>query len=146
MTTQQSEPEQERDRRISIPNIPVRAARWYLPVFTAITVYLTASNTLFVVATERIIGWQAIQYVVTGELLKAGGVALIVSPIITEVGRMVLAELWLERRERKAREEGRQLQQAEWEAWNRRRQEAEAKGIPFDEPPPELESRRESSR
>ena len=158
MTTQQSEPEQERDRRISIPNIPVRAARWYLPVFTAITVYLTASNTLFVVATERIIGWQAIQYVVTGELLKAGGVALIVSPIITEVGRMVLAELWRERRERKAREEGFEKGHAEgraegvtdthhlWLEWNRRREDAAAQGITFDEPPPELENQQESSR
>ena len=55
---------------------------------------------------------------------------------------MVLAELWLERRERKAREEGRQLQQAQWEAWNQRREEAEAKGEPFTEPPPVLENRR----
>ena len=146
MTTQQSESEQERDRRISIPNIPAEAVRWHLSVFSGITAYLTVTNTLFVLTTQQITGWQAVQYVVTGELLRAGGVALIASPIITEVGRMVLAELWLERRERKAREEGRQLQQAEWEAWNRRRQEAEAKGIPFDEPPPELESRRESSR
>lgn len=144
MTRQQSEP--ERNRRISIPNIPVRAARWYLPVFTAITVYLTVSNTLFIVATERVIGWQAVQYVVTGETLKAGGVALIVSPIITEVGRMVLAEIWLERRERRAFARGQQSQQTQWEDWNRRRQEAEDKGIPFDEPPPELENQQESSR
>jgi hypothetical protein len=27
----------------------------------------------------------------------------------------------------------------EWEAWNERRQEAEAKGQTFDEPPPKLE-------
>ena len=133
--------EPRRDRRIGIPNIPVRAAPWYLSVFTIITVYLAVTNTLFAVATEKITDWQAIQYIATGEILKAGGVALIVSPIVVEVGRMVLAEIWTERRLRKARDEGRQLQQAQWEDWNRRRLEAESKGEPFDEPPPQLDSK-----
>ena len=131
-----------RTSRIGIPNIPIRAAPWYLSVFTAITVYLTVSNTLFIVAAERIGGWQAIQYAATGELLKAGGVALITSPIIVEVGRMVLAEIWSERRLRKARAEGRRLQQVQWEEWNWRREDAEAKGEPFIEPPPSLDERR----
>ena len=138
MATQQSEP--ERNGRISVPNIATGASRWYLAVFTAIAVYLTVSNTLFIVATQRIVGWQAVQYVVTGELLKAGGVALITSPIIVEVGRMVIAGIWSERRERKAREEGREEGRLEyhvrWETWLRRLKDAEAKGIPFDEPPP----------
>ena len=30
----------------------------------------------------------------------------------------------------------------EWEAWNERRQEAEAKGEAFNEPPPTMEKRR----
>ena len=138
--------EEQRNGRIGIPNIPIRAAPWYLTVFTVITVYLAVTNTLFAIAKEQITNWQAIQYVATGGLLKAGGVALIVSPIIVETGRMVIAGIWSERRERKAREEGRQLQQAEWEAWNRRRQEAEDQGIPFDESPPELENQPESRR
>ena len=50
------------------PHIPIRAAPWYLAVFTAITAYLTVTNTLFVVATEKTTEWQAIQYIVTGEL------------------------------------------------------------------------------
>ncbi len=62
----------ERDRRIGIPNIPIRAAPWYLAVFTVITVYLAVTNTLFAVATEKITNWQAIQYVTTGEILRAG--------------------------------------------------------------------------
>ena len=125
--------EPEHSRRIGIPNIPIRAAPWYLSVFTAISAYLTVTNTLFVVATEKTTGWSAIQYIVTGELLKAGGVALITSPIIVEAGRMVLAEIWTERRLHR-------LQQR-WEEWLRRREEAEAKGEPFDEPPPKLENR-----
>ncbi len=131
-------------QRISIPNIPIGAVSWYLAAFTVITVYLTGTNTLFILATEKIIGWQAIQYVVTGETLKAGGVALIASPIIVEVGRMVLAEIWTERRLRKARAEGREEGRAEgteianrrWVEWNRRRKDAEAKGEPFTEPAP----------
>ncbi len=130
--------EPERNRRISIPNIPVIALPWYLLVFTVITIYLTVTNTLFVVATEKITSWQAIQYIATGEILKAGGVALIASPTIVEVGRMVLAEIWTERRIRRAEE---RVQQS-WEEWNRRRGEAEAKGEPFTEPPPHLENRR----
>lgn len=139
-------------QRISIPNIPIGAVSWYLAAFTVITVYLTGTNTLFILATEKIIGWQAIQYVVTGETLKAGGVALIASPIIVEVGRMVLAEIWTERRLRKARAEGHEEGHAEgreegraegaeianrrWVEWNRRRKDAEAKGEPFTEPAP----------
>ena len=125
---------EQRNGRIGIPNIPIRAAPWYLTVFTVITVYLAVTNTLFAVATEKITDWQAIQYVATGEILRAGGVALITSPIIVEVGRMVLAEIWTERRLHR-------LQQR-WEDWLRRREEAEAKGEPFDEPPPKLENRR----
>ena len=139
-----SKQEDRRNGRIGIPNIPIRAAPWYLTVFTVITVYLSVTNTLFAIATEQITNWQAIQYVATGELLKAGGVALIVSPIIVETGRMVIAGIWSERRERKAREEGvvegEQRNQAQWEAWLKRRENAEARGELFDEPPPKLES------
>ena len=35
--------------------------------------------------------------------------------------------------------DGRAERQKEWEAWNERRQEAEANGQTFDEPPPKLE-------
>ena len=34
------------------------------------------------------------------------------------------------------RQEGRQEERAEWEAWLRRRNEAEANNLPFNEPPP----------
>lgn len=111
--------------RISIPTVTAAALPWYLAVFTAITVYLTVTNTIFDVMTEKAVGWPAIQYIVTAEILKAGGVALIVSPVIVEVGRMVLAEIWTERRLRKARSEARAEVQRLWEEWNRRREAAE---------------------
>jgi hypothetical protein len=119
---------------------------WYLAVFAVITTYLAIANTLLALTTGNTKEWTAIQYVVTGELIRAGAAALVISPIIVETGRMVLAAIWSERRERKAREEGRHFQQAEWEAWNRRRQEAGDQGVPFNEPPPELENQPEPRR
>ena len=140
--------EPESRRRISIPNIPTAAVRWYLAVFNLLTIYLAVTNTLFAVAMENAVGWQAIQYIATGELLKAGGVALIASPTIAEAIRMVLAGIWAERRMRKARQEGREEGRAEgvkegearanrrWAEWNRRRRESESKGDLFTEPEP----------
>ena len=115
---------------------------WYLAVYTVITVYLSVTNTLFALATRQTAGWQEIQYVVVGEVLKAGGVALIASPVITEVSRVVIGAMWTKRKV----EEAVQRKQAEWEAWLQRREEAEAKGIAFDEPPPKLENRPTSPR
>lgn len=150
-----AENEPEHNRRISIPNIPTAAVRWYLVVFNILTLYLAVTNTLFAVERENAVGWQAIQYIATGELLKAGGVALIASPTIAEAIRMVLAGIWQERRLRKARQEGREEGRAEgvkegearanrrWAEWNQRRKEAEAKGEVFTEPPPPEPNRRD---
>ena len=116
--------------------------RWYLSVFNLLTIYLTVTNTIFAVQRENAAGWQAIQYIATGELLKAGGVALIVSPIIAEGLKMVLAEILSERRIRKARQET----NAKWSAWVQRWRDAEAKGIPFDEPSPDSDDQPKSPR
>ena len=127
---------QRNGRRISVPNIPVDTLRWYLAVFNLLTVWLAVTNTLFAVARDNAAGWMAIQYIATGELLKAGGVALIASPTIVEVGKVVIAAMWKESRERKIRQEARQEMHDEWDAWTSRKEDAEAKGIPFDEPRP----------
>ena len=151
--------------RISIPNIPADGVGWYLTVFNLLTVYLTVTNTLFAVAQENATSWQAIQYIATGELLKAGGVALIASPSIAEGIRMVLAGIWWDRRERKARSEGEEIGLAKgreevrkearenlrihhdrWESWWQRLQNAQAQGLPFDEPPPQMDDQTESQR
>ena len=126
------EQQQSNGRRISVPNIPVDTLRWYLAVFNLLTVWLAVTNTIFAVARDNAAGWQAIQYIATGELLKAGGVALIASPTIVEAGKVVIAAMWTKSRERKIRRE----LNAEWNAWLRRRDDAVAKGIPFDEPRP----------
>ncbi len=130
----------ERNARIGIPSIPARAMPWYLAVFAVITVYLAVSNTLVQLNAKEITGWMALQYVVTGELIRAGAAALIASPIITEVSRVVIGAIWSERRERKAREQGRAEGEASanrrWSEWNQRRKEAEEQGMPFTEPEP----------
>ena len=113
---------------------------WYLIVFAVITVYLATSNTLTAIDAKNTARWNEIQYVVTGELIRAGAASLVVSPIIVETVRMVLAAIWSERRERKAREEGRaegeELANQRWSEWNRRRKQAEEQGEPFNEPEP----------
>ena len=76
---------------------------------------------------------------------------VVVSLILAEVGDwgMVLAEIFREKRRKEqerriqeassqARGEGRAELQARWEAWLKRREEAEKNNLPFDEPPPSL--------
>ena len=54
----------------------------------------------------------------------------------------MIAELFKESRFRRGLEQGRKeavAQQAAWEGWNRRREQAAAEGREFTEPPPTLE-------
>ncbi len=55
-------------------------------------------------------------------------------------GAKKLIDNWFEKRERKLREEGMAKGRTEanqaWTAWNARREETEARGEPFTEPPP----------
>ena len=57
---------------------------------------------------------------------------------------MVLAEIWTERRLRRAEERGRaqgeERANRRWVEWNQRREEAEATGEPFNEPLPQPDS------
>lgn len=60
-------------------------------------------------------------------------------------GAAMLAEQFNKKRYDKGKteglEEGREEKHNEWEAWNERRLEAEARGETFNEPPPKLEKR-----
>ena len=54
----------------------------------------------------------------------------------------MLAEQFNKKRYPAGHAEGQAERQKEWEAWNERREEAEAEGQAFDEPPPTLEKQR----
>ena len=72
--------------------------------------------------------------------------AAALSMVITETGRylMVLAAAFEEWREKRRREQiARAVREnnAEWDAWNERRMQAEQRGKPFNEPPPSARQR-----
>ena len=54
-------------------------------------------------------------------------------------GVNMLAEQFKKKRYDAGKAEGREERQKEWEAWNERRETAQARGQTFDEPPPKLE-------
>ena len=55
---------------------------------------------------------------------------------------MVFAEMFRQKMRKEGREEGREagLEEADatWREWNSRREEATARGVPFDEPTPDF--------
>ena len=71
----------------------------------------------------------------------AAGAASAVAIIVEVGGRLMLlipaaVRKILEQGREEGREEGRMEERMEWEAWLRRRSEAESNQVPFDEPPP----------
>ena len=87
--------------------------------------------------------WQLDNWVSTLADVAGGSIGLALLMVISVEGvrAMVLfAPIIKKRMEEKARQEGRQEgrreNNAEWEAWLKRRDEAQANGQPFDEPSP----------
>ncbi len=90
-------------------------------------------------------GTQSVHDAVHLILLDTGPTAIgaaMVSLIIVEAPKSImviatyLANRLLHPLQEKLRQEGSQRNQAQWEAWNERRMEADKRGEPFDEPPP----------
>lgn len=147
--------------RIGIPTIPLESVRWWAILFSVGTVYLTGANTLSQTLRLENPTWLEIQRIATAEFLQAGGASIIGAAIIVEVFRMifaVLAELRAIRKgeeigEKRGEERGEErgiaigekrgfaAANARWEGWWQRRQEAERRGEPFDEPPPSANHR-----
>ena len=155
MTTLRRE-HRDGETRSGILSIPASAIRWFYSLFSIGTVYLTIANTVKEAAAVNAVGWLEIQSIATIQLVQAAGASAAGAAIIVEGGNMVLAALLTEQKLRKAREqgieegreegreegeegreeEGREETRTLWEAWNRRRLEAEARGEAFTEPPP----------
>ena len=76
-------------------------------------------------------------YLLAAIFSVAAGAASAVAVIVEVGGRLVLLiPAAVKKIMEQGREQGRQEERAEWEAWLRRRIEAEANNLPFDEPPP----------
>ena len=118
--------------RISVWSVTSRTALAYYALFTGQIIV----GIIFIVAEA----WQpstsirAILLLIwerTGALALASAVFAI---IVVEAGGWIMV---LTSRIREAlRREGRKEERARWEGWNRRREEAQAQGKPFNEPPP----------
>jgi uncharacterized membrane protein YuzA (DUF378 family) len=77
-------------------------------------------------------------YVLAAVFGVAAGVSSVFAIIVEVGGRMVLLiPAAVKRLKEQGRQEGRQEERAAWEAWLKRRSEAESNNLPFDEPPPQ---------
>lgn len=130
--------EEQNDRAgwIGIPSVPPeRAAQafaaFYLAVFGAIAI-----NILLIMHNHRPDTWQLTAEMVFDDGGQIVAWALATTWPIMEAMRMVLAGIFEKRIFRRGREQGREENQQLWEAWNRRRVEAEERGDAFSEPPP----------
>ena len=70
-----------------------------------------------------------------GSLIAVQGVALIVSLYHFITNRFTIPII--EKHREEGREEGREQSNRAWAEWNQRRLDHEARGIPFDDPPPD---------
>ena len=85
---------------------------------------------------------------IISRMAEVGVAAAVATVVTTEVAQNVmvtgeylrqkLVEPLKEKQRAEGRAEGRAQEREAWEAWNRRRMDAESKGEPFDEPPPSL--------
>ena len=135
--------------RASIFTVPVRRIR---PHFWTFSVFFIAT-TLFYVYVHAIdaavSSWQDTPSAIMGDAVYAAGFWIIFSPILVEGVAMVFAAIFRQKTRKEGREEGREEGRKEgqaagreeadaaWREWNRRRLQAMADGMPFDEPTPD---------
>ena len=69
----------------------------------------------------------------------AGGATVVTARYLGDKFLKPLREKIRQEGREEGKEEGREERQRQWTAWNQRREEAEKRGEPFDEPPPGCE-------
>ena len=133
------------EQRFGIPSLSGGALRWFYGLFSVGTIYLTAANTISEVSGVNATDWMQVQSIATEQLVRGAGASLIIAYILADGGDMVISAILRERNRlkdlealQKAKEQGRAETQALWEAWLQRKEEAESRGEPFDEPPPSM--------
>ena len=125
-------------------------ARRWVPWFLALLCLLTVGWTAFVFwveATQH--SYPTVSQLVIAAVNKAAPASplifllaiVTVSVADSLEGMVVVTKRYLDNKlvepiRKRLREEGAKERQKEWEAWNNRRLHSEARGEPFDEPPP----------
>ena len=143
--------EDDREAIWSVPN-PLRVL--YFPLFTGISIVIAADIAKEVKAALPDAPWVTLTREAASEFAPAGigiaiatlaalqGVATIMAiyQYITNRFTLPVIERHLAQGREEGREEGIEEGRAEanqkWQAWNRRRMDAAANNLPFDEPPP----------
>ena len=136
----------QRPDRESIWSIGRKWLPWYLGVIFALTIGWTAFTAWFEASSGGHVGLAHTAYAVVRGTASAAPLIpiyalLIVTGLDTMGGATVvtyryLSDKFLKPLHEKIRAEGREEANRLWAEWNRRREDAEAKGEPFDEPPP----------
>ena len=140
---------ENRPERESIWSIGRKWLPWYLALIFAMIIGWTA----FIAWLEVTSGNHDSVPAITNAVVKGTGPAAPLIPIYalmvitaldvaggaTVVTARYLGDKFLKPLHEKIRQEGREERQCQWTAWNQRREEAEKKGEPFDEPPPGCE-------
>ena len=101
---------------------------FYAAIASAIAV-----DVLLITHNHRPETWQLTAEMVFDDGGQIVGWALAATWPLMEVMRVVLAGIWQERTRRRAREEANRR----WREWIQRRDQAEARGEPFNEPAPD---------
>ena len=118
---------------IGIPSVPPeRAAQAFIAFYLAIAAAIVI-DVLLITHNQGPGKWQ-----LTAEMLFDDGGQIVAWALaatwpVMEAMRMVLASIWQERKLRRAREEVNRR----WREWIQRRDQAEARGEPFNEPAPD---------
>ncbi len=142
---------------IAIPSVPPeRAAQAFVAFYLAISAAI-AIDVLLITHNHRPETWQITSEMVFDDGSQILAWALAATWPIMEAMRMVIARIMEKRTYLKGREEGIEEGREEgiaigeersnqrWREWVQRRDQAEARGEPFDEPPPDI-SRSDSGK
>lgn len=118
---------------IGIPSVPPRRAGQAFASFYSAIVLAITIDVLLIRHNHSPETWQLTAEMVLDDGGQIVAWALAATWPIMEAMRMVLASLWQERTRRRTREEVNRR----WREWLRRREQAEARGEPFNEPAPD---------
>lgn len=119
---------------IGIPSVPPeRAAQAFVAFYLAIAAAI-AIDILLITHNHRPETWQLTAEMVFDDGGQILAWALAATWPIMEAMRMVFATIFERRTYQRGKDDANRL----WREWLRRREQAEARGEPFDEPPPDI--------